>query len=113
MPLIRSVPNRSFSKKASKADESKITKKLIHLVVSDMTALTNEQCNSLHCGDIVLKEDSTGQHAYIVSYKKEDTGMCITYTDASCVETVSYDLIEGTWTYNSTDKADLTKIPTV
>lgn len=103
MSLIRSVPSRNYAGKAGSVK---------HLIVSDMTTLTQAQCKSLKCGDVIIKEDVSGQHAYIVSYKKEDTGMCITYTDASCVETVSYDLVEGVWTYNSKDVADLTKIPT-
>lgn len=73
------------------------------LEVGDVKSLTSEQINSLNCGDIVAKKDESGKHAYIVSYKKDGTGICLTYTDASCVETVSYDLVEGEWVYNSTD----------
>lgn len=73
------------------------------LEVGDVKSLTSEQINSLHCGDIVAKKDESGNHAYIVSYKKDGTGICLTYTDASCVETVSYDLVDGEWVYNSTD----------
>lgn len=75
------------------------------LVVENMTELTSEECEALKCGDIVLKEDETGQHAYLVSFKKNKVGMCITYTDASVVETVSYDYdnVEESWVYNSTD----------
>ena len=80
---------------------------LQHLVVEKMDELTSEQCEMLECGDIVLKEDSSGQHAYLVSFKKDKVGMCITYTDASCVETVSYDYTEGEWVYNSTDVSRL------
>ena len=77
------------------------------LVVMSMTALTTSQINTLSAGDIVLKKDESGYHSYIVSYKKEGTGICLTYTDASCVETVSYDLVEGEWVYNSTDITQL------
>lgn len=73
------------------------------LVVASMVALTTAQINTLSAGDIVLKKDASGYHSYIVSYKKEGTGICLTYTDASCVETVSYDLVNGEWVYNSTD----------
>ena len=73
------------------------------LVVASMVTLTTSQINTLSAGDIVLKKDVSGYHAYIVSYKKEGTGICLTYTDASCVETVSYDLVDGEWVYNSTD----------
>lgn len=76
----------------------------VALNVADVKALTTAQCNSLRCGDIVTKEDSTGKHAYIVTYKKDDTGMCLTYADGSgYIETVSYDLTGDEWVYNSTD----------
>ena len=65
--------------------------------------LPNQLCEDLECGDIVTKEDETGKHCYICSYKKAHVGLCLTYTDASCVETVSYDYTDGAWVYNSTD----------
>ena len=67
--------------------------------------LSTADINKLKAGDIVLKKDSTGKHAYIVSYKKDGTGICLTYVDASVAETVSYDYNSGTkeWVYNSTD----------
>ena len=43
----------------------------------------------------------------MVSYKKDDTGMCLTYADASVVETQSYDYTEGHWVYNSEDKGTI------
>ena len=73
------------------------------LVVASMVSLTTAQINTLSAGDIVLKKDESGYHSYLVSYKKQGTGICLTYTDASCVETVSYDLTGGEWVYNSTD----------
>ena len=76
---------------------------LAALTASNITTLTTEQINSLKCGDIICKEDSTGKHAYIVSYKKDKTGICLTYADASVVETVSYDYSGSDWVYNSTD----------
>ena len=75
----------------------------LRTVVTDMTALTSAQCEALECGDVVIKEDSTGRHAYMVSFKKAGTGMCITYTDCENVETVAYNCAEGVWTYDSTD----------
>ena len=77
------------------------------LVVASMLTLTTSQINTLSAGDIVLKQDESGYHAYLVSYKKDGTGICLTYTDASCVETVSYDLVDGEWVYNSTDLTPL------
>lgn len=74
--------------------------------VSDITALTDEQCEGLVAGGAVNKSDSTGKHSYKVTYKSA-TGMCLTYADADNVETVSYDKIDGTWTYNSTDRTPI------
>ncbi len=71
--------------------------------VSDMTKLTSAQCASLSCGSVIIKNQSGNKHAYIVSFKQEGVGMCITYTDAENVETVSYDYTAGGWVYNSTD----------
>ena len=71
--------------------------------VSNIKSLSNDVINNLRCGDIVLKEDSTGKHAYLVSFKS-DTGLCLTYCDAYCVETQSYDKSGNNWVYNSEDK---------
>ena len=76
--------------------------------VSDVTALTSQQIESLLIGSRVNKSDSTGKHAYTVTYRS-DTGICLTYTDAENVETVSYDKVDGTWTYNSTDIAPISR----
>lgn len=87
----------------------KILSSLMPIVVDDITALTDEQLNFLHCGSIVAKKTGKQLHAYIVSYKGEGEGegLCLTYTDASIVETVSYDYTSGGWAYNSTDKTTL------
>lgn len=69
--------------------------------------LSDEFINNLKSGDIVTKEDETGKHAYVVSYKKDETGICLTYTDASLIETVSYDYSGGHWVYNSTDMTEV------
>ena len=74
----------------------------VKITVGSIDHITSEDLSSLECGDIVCKEDSTGKHAYVVSYKSEE-GICLTYTDASIVETVSYDYTGGEWVYNSTD----------
>ena len=67
--------------------------------VTDIKAIPQDVCNALKVGDIVNK----GNHSYRVSFKKSDEGMCLTYVDASRVETQSYDLIGDVWTYNSED----------
>lgn len=76
--------------------------------ITDMTKLTTDQCNALECGDIVLKKTGNQYHSYRVSYKEKNTGMCLTYVDASVVETISYDYTDGAWVYNSTDHTTLT-----
>lgn len=79
------------------ADES--TKRII---VTDITALTAEQLEALQAGDMVVKRDATGDHSYRVSYKGA-TGICLTYSDCENVETIAYEKVEGTWTYDSKD----------
>lgn len=73
------------------------------VTVSDIKDIDSDIIDKLQCGDIVLKHDSSGDHAYIVSYRGA-TGICLTYADASVIETQSYDLINEEWIYNSEDK---------
>ena len=76
--------------------------------VSDITGLTGDQLDALNVGDKVAKKTGTAKHLYVVSYKDaENGGLCLTYTDASTVETVSYDHTESGWAYNSTDKGSI------
>lgn len=76
---------------------------------NDIKTLTTDDINKLRAGDIVLKEDESGKHAYVVSYKKDGTGICLTYTDATYIETISYDYNSVTkeWTYNSMDATEV------
>lgn len=85
-------------------------KATIAVVVSNIKQISDEILSSLKAGDIVQKEDSTGKHSYVVSFKKDGTGMCLTYTDASVVETQSYDFTDGHWVYNSEDKMPLVNV---
>lgn len=73
----------------------------------DITKLSQEALNSLECGDCVVKLTGGDRHTYVVSYKGE--GICITYVDASRVETVSYDHTAEGWAYNSTDVTKLSE----
>lgn len=76
--------------------------------VTDITKLTGEQLDGLEVGARVAKKTGTAKHLYVVSYKDaENGGLCLTYTDASTVETVSYDHSESGWAYNSTDKTHI------
>lgn len=80
----------------------------IPIEVTDITALTAEQLDALNVGDKVVKVTGTDKHAYWVSYKATTGGgICLTYADASTVETVSYDRTESGWSYNSTDKTNI------
>jgi len=73
------------------------------LEVADVCAMTSEQLTALQCGATVIKNENGNKHAYVVSYKEEGVGICLTYTDCENVETVSYDCAEGVWTFNSKD----------
>ena len=78
--------------------------------VEGITELTSAQLDALKVGDTVAKKTGTAEHLYTVTYKDaENGGICLTYTDASVVETVSYDHTESGWAYNSTDKTPLTE----
>lgn len=69
----------------------------------NIKAISSDILNKLKAGDIVLKNTNGQLHAYSVSFKKDDEGICLTYSDASVVETISYDYIGEQWVYNSTD----------
>ena len=73
------------------------------LEVNNITTLTTAQLNALNCGDVVIKNENGNKHAYVVSYKENNVGICLTYADAENVETVSYDYTNNEWVYNSTD----------
>jgi len=75
----------------------------VQLIVEDMTTLTTEDCNKLQPGMLVAKKTGNQYHVYMVSYKEEGVGMCLTYVDASRVETQSYDCTDNEWVYNSED----------
>lgn len=74
--------------------------------VADVKNIDGTIIEQLKCGDIVIKEDASGEHAYVVTFKSE-TGMCMTYADASVVETQSYDKVDDEWVYNSEDKMNI------
>ena len=79
---------------------------LFVLEVSDVKTLSNSQIDLLRCGDWLVKKDASGEHPYQVTFKKEGVGMCLTYHDASVIETQSYDWNNSLkkWVYNSEDK---------
>lgn len=76
--------------------------------VADITAMTSAQLDALEVGSKVAKVTGTAKHLYVVSYKDaENGGICLTYVDASRVETVSYDHTPSGWVYNSTDVTNI------
>lgn len=81
----------------------------VKIKTSDITNLSTKDINKLKAGDIVLKKTGNQKHAYIVSYKEDNQGICLTYADATYAETVSYDYNTETkeWDYNSKDSTEL------
>ena len=77
---------------------------------NDVKALTDDQCEMLKVGDIVAKKTDNQYHCYIVTYKEANQGLCLSYFDASCIETQSYDYTDGHWVYNSEDKTTFADI---
>lgn len=77
---------------------------------TNITALSDATLNSLKPGDMVIKKTGNQNHTYIVTYKEENHGICLSYYDASRVETVSYDYTDGHWVYNSTDVSNVNKL---
>ena len=82
------------------------------LEVGNITQLTKAQLDQLKAGDVVVKVTGKQRHSYRVSYKGEGAGegICLTYSDASVVETVSYDRSGSNWVYNSTDVMPLVNV---
>ena len=77
--------------------------------VTDITAIPADVLDKLECGDKVVKITGKQKHLYTVSYKGEGVGegICMTYTAAGLIETVSYDFTASGWVYNSTDKCTI------
>lgn len=74
--------------------------------VTDITEIDGAILDSLQVGDKVAKVTGKQKHLYLVTYKGDGVGegICLTYHDASVIETVSYDFTADGWVYNSTDK---------
>lgn len=75
----------------------------IKISATNITTLTDKELNNLRCGDMVQKKTENQFHNYIVSYKEENKGICLSYYACGYTETVSYDYTDGHWVYNSTD----------
>ena len=77
----------------------------LRIETDDITKLSPEALSDLKCGDIVVKITGKQKHCYRVSYKGDGVGegLCLTYADASRIETHSYDFTVEGWVYNSVD----------
>lgn len=94
---------KNLKRKELKKMKTRSNMPLYVVECDNVKTLSNSQIDLLRCGDYLVKKDASGEHAYKVTYKS-DTGMCITYHDAYCVETQSYDKVGDNWVYNSEDK---------
>lgn len=78
----------------------------LQIVVDDIEKISAEALEDLECGDVVVKETLEDgkvlHHAYLVTHKQA-TGICISYNTTGYSETISYDKIDGVWTFNSKD----------
>ena len=78
----------------------------LRVVVDDIQAISGDVLDDLECGDFVIKHTvESGKdlyHCYIVSHKQA-TGICMTYSACGYLETISYDKVDGVWTFNSKD----------
>ena len=73
-------------------------------VSSNIQSMSDDLLNSLRVGDVVQKKTGNQKHCYIVTYKEEKKGICLTYVDGSgYMETISYDYVGGHWVFNSKD----------
>lgn len=79
------------------------------LEVEDIEALTDEQLENLKAGDIVLKLTDGMKHTYIVTYKEDRVGLCLSYFDFGYSETVSYDYDSEfeAWTLNDVERLNI------
>lgn len=71
--------------------------------VTNIEELSDAQLDNLRCGDSVQKITGLQKHNYIVTYKQEKHGICLSYYAAGYLETISYDYVDGHWVFNSKD----------
>lgn len=96
----RIIDGKLVLEDGDEVNASNVTKKIS---VSNITAMTDEQLNGLKVGDEVQKITGNQKHCYIVTYKEEQHGICLSYFACGYLETVSYDYTSSHWVYNSTD----------
>lgn len=76
-------------------------------VSSNIQSLSDDLLNSLRVGDVVQKKTGNQKHCYIVTYKEEKHGICLSYFACGYTETISYDYTNGHWVFNSKDVAEI------
>lgn len=76
---------------------------MVEIDNDEIESIPSEVLDQLDCGDFIIKRTGNQKHRYFVSYKEARVGICFTYVDASCVETISYDCTDGVWSFNSKD----------
>ena len=109
--IIKDVYGKDI--KVNAQDEIEVTEsgdEDVTIEVTNIKALTKKQCEQLKCGDRVIKKTGNQRHLYVVTYKEHHVGICLSYVDASVVETQSYDYTDGNWVYNSEDKTPLINV---
>lgn len=79
-------------------------------VSSNIQSLSDDLLNSLRVGDVVQKKTGNQKHCYVVTYKEEKKGICLTYVDCGYMETISYDYTAGHWVYNSKDVCEVASL---
>lgn len=82
---------------------------------ADIEHLSDAFIDRLKCGDILTKQTGNLKHTYVVTYKEEKHGICISYFACGYLETISYDYTAGHWVFNSKDVcecADVSDVPT-
>ena len=76
---------------------------------ADIEHLSDGFLSGLKCGDIITKQTGNQKHTYVVTYKEENHGICLTYVACGYMETISYDFTDGHWVFNS---KDVIEVPT-
>ena len=101
---IRELDEYTHAEEArAKAEEHRLDEvKVGRSTAADIKMLTNNEINALHTGDTIIKSSNGKEHAYTVTYKK-DNEMSIVYADHETVEEVYYEKSGDNWAYIQTD----------
>lgn len=77
--------------------------------VDNIEAIDQNICETLQCGDIVIKVGENGhKHAYKVAYKSDDE-MSLVYTDHENVEEIYYEKGNDGWAKQAKDISPIDK----